>query len=386
MAPESSDTESLDSVPWELVARHLSGDCSPDEKARLQKLLDADPQLSYLIAFLQDAASSSRECRDGLNTESALLAVRERMKLMGRLTVSESETVNRTFNGTPNGAVRNLSQRATAATPIKRSRVLVFAFAATALIAVGIALWPTISRLGEDNFAITPSQLYATAPLQTDSVTLLDGTQLFISPGSTIHIDSGFNQQHRTVKLDGTARFVVASAGGLPFTVRTDAGDVVDIGTAFVVRTNSDSSVVVSVTQGAVRIVKAAAFASADDDALTARSEATIELYAGDRALLSLSTVTSVNRGGLLPGDTAWTSGRFVYSGTPVKEVIAELERWFGASIVADSAALSAKIQGDVSSETVSEVLNVVAMTIGAQLEQRNGVYYLSAGKDHSAK
>ena len=57
-------------------------------------------------------------------------------------------------------------------------------------------------------------------------------------------------------------------------------------------------------------------------------SDATLVLNAGDIAQVTPSGERRIDRGALLSDELAWTEGRLVFSGLPLRDVIPRIERW----------------------------------------------------------
>jgi len=64
-------------------------------------------------------------------------------------------------------------------------------------------------------------------------MTLLDGTEAWLSPRSVLRISNRFNKKERLVELDGEGYFKVTKNEGKPFIVRTNQHDVKVLGTRF---------------------------------------------------------------------------------------------------------------------------------------------------------
>ena len=63
---------------------------------------------------------------------------------------------------------------------------------------------------------------------------------------------------------------------------------------------------------------------------------------------------------------TAWKEGVLVFDDKPFREAIPMLERWYGVNIkVGSPSILSERFTGEFDTETIQEVLNVLALTHG---------------------
>ena len=90
---------------------------------------------------------------------------------------------------------------------------------------------------------------------QRVSLTLQDGTRIWLNSDSEISFPSFENAASRDVFLSGECYFEVAKDSKKPFTVHTDVYDVTAVGTAFNVRAYAeDESVKTTLIEGEVRV------------------------------------------------------------------------------------------------------------------------------------
>ena len=90
---------------------------------------------------------------------------------------------------------------------------------------------------------------------QRVSLTLQDGTRIWLNSDSEISFPSFENAASRDVFLSGECYFEVAKDSRKPFTVHTDVYDVTAVGTAFNVRAyEGDESVKTTLIEGEVRV------------------------------------------------------------------------------------------------------------------------------------
>lgn len=315
---------------WDVIARHAAGESTADESAAVGAWLSAHPEDARILQLLAEASSRlPHAAAAGVDVEAALARVHERMR-------------------TPSAPVIPLR-------PATRSRrtVLPWAAAAAAVLVVAAGLL----RSGREPGASAP-RVIATAVGQLDSVRLADGSRVVLGPSSEFTIAAGYARGRREVQLRGTAYFEVRHDASHPFTVRGGDAVITDIGTAFTVRADDADGVDVSVHEGSVRVRGAAG-----GDAV---------LAAGDAATLQQSGTLAVTRAGASDDDLAWTRGRLVFRETSLARVRADLRRWFGVVlVVSDSALANRHLTASFQKETRRQVLDVIALALGATYEMR---------------
>jgi len=156
-------------------------------------------------------------------------------------------------------------------------------------------------------------QEFVTGPSDLRAITLDDGTLIRLGPKSDLRVFP----QVREVWLEGRAEFSVARVAGRWFTVHTRAGDIVDLATRFVVRTERTTTQV-TVFEGRV------AMSAAGD---------TVEVGVGDLGTVVGGTRPSVIRVASARLADEWIRAGLVFENSPLTQVAAQLEAGYGARI-----------------------------------------------------
>ena len=302
---------------WALIARYYAGETTPAEAARVQAWLNRN---------------------DDIDVEAALQRVHQRMDAP----ISLAAHRRRPFF-----------------TPM---RALAAAAAIAAIALVGV--------LRERDVADTPTlaaaQVVRTGLGQRDSISLADGTRIIVAPGSRLEIAAGYGATDRRIKLDGEALFSVVHDEAKPFTIETSGALIRDLGTVFTVR-SQDDDVVVAVAEGTVELRS------------SRTPDVAVLLQPGDRGVVRGGRAAEVERG-VVPADDddAFARGALVFRDAPISEVQATLERWYGIELEIDHPALSTRhITATFDREPIQEIVKVIALALGARVEQRDTVYLL---------
>jgi transmembrane sensor len=320
---------------WEAIARHLTGESSAAESAAVVAWLSAHPDEARAFAEIVESSAQLRAVA-AVDVESALTRVHERMRQAGMPVI-------------PLRPAARSARRAYAAWGL--------AAAAVVLFAVGI-LRP------RRDVAPAATRMLATSVGEVDSTRLEDGTRVVLGPLSELRIDARYADGRREVELRGTAFFAVTHDTRHPFTVRTHGVVITDLGTKFTVRGDGADGVDVSVTEGAVRV--------------QADGGPRADLRAGDRAMLASSGALDVQRAIDSEEDAAWTRGRIVFREAPVSRVRSELRRWYGVEfLLTDSTLASRHLTAAFTKETRQQVLDVIALALGASYDVRGDTVIL---------
>ncbi|MFJ2995371.1 FecR domain-containing protein [Pandoraea sp. NPDC087047] len=155
----------------------------------------------------------------------------------------------------------------------------------------------------------------STGPGERRTITLADGTVVTLNTATAI--DIAFDERARRIRLRGGEIEVRTAKDplGRPFLVNTRLGQIMPIGTRFVVRDVADraDAITVGVTEGAVRISPIS-------------SAQTIRLSASEQASFSATGIDAVAP--LDPSSNSWLDGMLIAHRMPLPAFIAELSRY----------------------------------------------------------
>jgi ferric-dicitrate binding protein FerR (iron transport regulator) len=188
---------------------------------------------------------------------------------------------------------------------------------------------------------------------QIGIVTLRDGSKVRLAPESKLTIPSAFGDRFRAVKLEGTATFTVAK-GSAPFAVLARNAMIVATGTVFTVRAYpGDSSVTLVVDEGAVEVKNGEA-----KTPVAVGGSLVIGARAGSRP-------ASVEERADAEG---WKTGTFSIVGRPLRDVLPELHRWYGLTVlVPDPANLDRPVTVRASLDSTRQALKGIEKSTGLQ-------------------
>jgi transmembrane sensor len=339
-------------VDWEALARYLAGESPPAEAESVRAWLAAEPGRQALYGGLDDALGRLAFAPPAdLDVEAALRRTRERMRETPVIPLAPR-------------AARKTGWAAAWSSPALRAAAAVVLLVGGALLA-----WTLRERGGAGGPGLA-ARSYATAAGERDSLRLPDGTRVLLGPGSRLEVAAGYGERTRDVALSGEALFDVPHDDARPFTVRAGSALVRDLGTVFGVRSDDAGAVRVVVTRGAVQLRPAGAAADTG-----------VVLLRGDRGVLPPAGRARAERAAAREDDLAWTRGRLVFRDAPVERVAADLRRWYGVELrVADPALAGRRLTASFAGESREQVLRVVALALGAELELRGDVATLRAG------
>jgi len=166
---------------------------------------------------------------------------------------------------------------------------------------------------------------------EVQAFALTDGTRVYLNTDTAIAVD--FTDRERRIRiLRGEAFFDVAKNAARPFVVDDGVLTATAIGTQYAVRSATRAlDADVQVEEGKVEVRSA-------DQQLLVEAGFAVNITARGAMTVSPSDVADA---------TAWRNGRLIFSGRPLREVLATLGRYrHGRIVILDDAAAAQKVSG----------------------------------------
>lgn len=229
-----------------------------------------------------------------------------------------------------------------------------WAVAASMVVAVALGL-----RFGPALFTGPEPVQYAAAG-EGRTLTLEDGSSVQLDVASRFTVSLGRKQ--RSLELqEGRALFEVAHDAARPFVVRVGGGSVTALGTRFQVR-HEGGRITITLIEGSVAVARQAGQASG-----TQR----IRLQPGEQLSWSGDSADWTLR----PADTeaalGWTRGRLIFRGTPLAEVVAEVNRYSARKLVLTDSSLAAlPVHGNFVAGDAGRVIAALGAVLPVRMEE----------------
>jgi ferric-dicitrate binding protein FerR (iron transport regulator) len=311
------------------ILRYVSGESSLAESQQIEDYLAADPDLAASIAELRAAWSSPPPSTPSWQKADVWHRISAEIR-PSRL-----------------------------AKPTRRWQWPV-AIAATLVLATGISIYQALRPVAPE-LPISWREV-TTARAQQAVLDLADGSRVTLAAATTLKIPSNFTTR-REIQLVGRAHFEVKHDTTRPFLVHTKTATTEDIGTAFVITAYPESKKTqVVVTDGAVALRQlASAGASAPTKPL-------LTLSKGDVATLDSSGTATLTRNAALAPYLSWTKGILTIDNTPLRDAIADIERWYDIDIrLADRGLGDRRVTAQLRSEPASRAAERLALILGVR-------------------
>lgn len=347
--PTSPD-HSEPSIDWETLARYLAGECSAPESEHIARWLEEHRADAALLQALDNAmAGLALHDTPEIDVEAALSSVAARR--------DAADPVEDTIPL----AIPHRRHRSRRTAPVWRA-VTFLAAAAAVVVAARLLLQRNEGPIfaGQSGMA-GRARSFATAVGKRDSVRLSDGSRITLGPASKLTVAAAYGQRVREVELHGEAYFDVVHDTTRPFVVRAGDATIRDVGTSFVVRSDSGSRVRVVVTSGSVLL-------------RPKQGSMTAVLNAGDIGVVMDSATVTSRHGQSTSPYLAWMRDSLVFREAPLSEVSSELRRWYGVALRVDDSSLARQhLTMTFSGDSLDVVLRVIALNLNRAEVVRHG-------------
>lgn len=257
----------------------------------------------------------------------------------------------------------------------KRFKWTVVAAASTILLLLSVSLlvyrFGVKKEMGDSPSPDLSSVVVQTTVAQRKAITLPDGTQVWLSPSSSIQYPSVFNGTNREITLNGEAFFDVAHDSSHPFVITSENIRTTVLGTSFNLQAyDNQNKIAVTVVTGKVKI---------SHMNLRQHKEEHIEVSANQKAefdkstdLLSKEETDQVAAPNMLKRKT----GEFVYKNEPLYKLMEDMEEYFGIRINVGDQIKNCKVVASFSvTDNPENVLEVIAIAINGRLSGDNRQY-----------
>jgi transmembrane sensor len=287
-------------------------------------------------------------------------------------------------------------------------RALVVLRGRPSIWAAGAAIAGAIGAFGV--WMLMPSTHFATGVAEVREFRLSDGSEVTL--GARTSIDLAFrDNERRVIMSEGEAFFSISKNPARAFVVVVGEKEVRVVGTKFEIR-RRDAGVRVAVVEGTVEVMQSPT-ASVTTVPRSARSHAgaahpaTVTLsdgasatlpdtevgeQPGERVLIAGQQVTATMAGPIPDPQSmprgepaAWRHGRLVYVDAPLREVVADANRYSNESIaIGDERTANLRVSVTYPSNRIGEMLSALSRSLSIDIERPAAGGIVLTSKDRS--
>ena len=362
--------------PLELLEKYLSGNASPEERAKVEQWYASFEEKKAAMGEGDDLNAIRekmyRKIADELNLQEPVIPFYR--KLNFRLTAaaililligsyfifSTQQKTNTISSATAKPLLKN-----DITPPASNKATLILADGKT--IELDSSANGTLAVQGKINIVKQNDGLIAytgkpgdkisyntlTVPRGSKPMKLLlaDGSEVWLNVASSVTYPTAFVGRERRVEVTGEVYFEVAKNKEMPFIVKklNDDVEVKVLGTHFNVNTYEDEQdIKITLLEGAVNVSKG------NTGAL---------LKPGEQARVSRADKISIMSNEDIEEVMAWKNGRFYFDGADIKTIMRQVEKWYNVDIAYEATipySFVAKISRNVN---VSDLFKILELT-----------------------
>lgn len=241
-------------------------------------------------------------------------------------------------------------------------------------LAASVALLVGLAGLIQHNYFSQHETTIAAGNTQK-LVVLPDSSHVWLNKGSMLTYADDFNGKTREVQLQGEAFFDVHRNPERPFLINTGESQVKVLGTSFNLRAYpQEKQIELAVATGKVSFT-------------ATEGTATALVTPGYAASLNLSSKAIAKQRLNDQNAWAWQSGRLQFASQPLKEVVPDLERYYGVDLQLQNTQMGeCRFTGNFQKAKLEEVLQVLAATLQLKYQKQEKQKYILTGPGCSEK
>ncbi len=273
--------------------------------------------------------------------------------------------INTLWQQLPNPLLADRQRRLALAAKRKRAawarRGAGLAAAASLVLAVMAGFYP--------DYLHYPAADYRTRIGEQTSITLADGSIAHLNTDTAIDVSIS-DSQRRVVLLRGEAEFEVAHDASKPFRVASGNTSTEALGTRFVVRYDGSDGGRVTLLQGKVRVSRPSLHGAQTDSAI---------LQPGQQLAFDSQAFNPPNSVELSNAD-AWRRGRLLMNFVPLKQVIAEVNRYRRSQIrLLDDSLAEKEVNIAVDIQQIDAWLQALQLTLAIKIVEAGPLVFLQS-------
>ncbi|WP_080905387.1 FecR family protein [Parabacteroides sp. Marseille-P3160] len=288
----------------QLLIRFLTHCCTPDELEQISRFISEKKENAEHLFEVEQLWSLKKEIRFS-----------DKKKL--------DEAYHRFLSSLESSDDKSTSMNV----PKRKSRRL-FAVSLSLAASLLIILFLSIKLYQKDTSYSMVANIVEVPIGQRASLTLSDGTKVWLNAGSRLVYPSQFSSKTRTVELEGEGFFEVTKNEKVPFIVHSSDIDVKVLGTVFTMKAYPEEEVSVTLSEGKVELLS-------EDKVLCALQPREQAVYVKTNKMLSIQKevdTESIN---------SWINGGFAFYRQRLDVITRALERQFGVTITITDSALA---------------------------------------------
>jgi ferric-dicitrate binding protein FerR (iron transport regulator) len=379
---------------WFLIARHLSGEISPEESITLHELLKKHPDKHQLFDILQSYFVLPNDATEAIADSSM------DDELRFRRIIEHGEDLP------------DLTAAPGINPEIKRNRFIFWRYAAAVgcfAIIAGLCfnyfrpLKPKTETIKPkvENITTRGNEFISRSGARTKLI-LPDGSQVWLNAGSKLNYSNAYNETLREVDLEGEAYFDVVKVSGRPFIVHASSLNIRAVGTAFVVKSYpQDETIEATLLRGIIEVTRKdlpdgpKVILKPNEKLIFSKQlETEVLRHTNDSSSRPAKAIGKISVAAIpisIPDsnkeETSWVYNRLVFDGDSFQELAIKMERWYNVKIIFNSKELLRyRFKGAFENETIREALDALELTAPFSYTIKNNVINIYTAETNPRK
>jgi transmembrane sensor len=232
---------------------------------------------------------------------------------------------------------------------------------AAALLPLILSLWLFIGHKKSGDFIIYKTES------ETREIVLSDNSRVWLNRNSSLKVPHKFKKNSRSIELTGEAFFEIHRDESRPFSILAGKTITKVLGTSFNIYHNTVSNKVdVTVKTGRVAFYKNNLFSK---KIILMPND--IGQYDPQTKSIHFSTNKNLNF-------LSWKTGVLTFYDTPLIQVCMQLSKHYQKEVKITKSAADLTLTGEFQNETLQDVLNTIALTLGLKVKNSDNLIILS--------
>ncbi|HVM87319.1 MAG TPA: FecR family protein [Puia sp.] len=357
---------------WNLIAKKLSGESSPEELRELEDLLRKSPELHYPMQTIMDIwnieTGGAME-----NIYDKFYKHTDRMRELG--VDYDPEIIN----------IQDTNEEKVVVP--KNNRTVLWGVlglvAAVLLVFFGVRFSANKNILTDAGEIQQVAKAFSEVSTKNGSKTNLilpDGTKVWLNAGSKLTYDSFYGKKIREVSLSGEGFFDVVKNKEKPFIIHASSINIKVLGTEFNVRSYpNDKTTEASLIRGSIEvtfknkpakkvILKPNEKIVVENINLKEREVVAVEHNSSPKVNdladdVAIKNLTYEHKTGAII-ETSWVDNRLIFQDESFEDIAKQLERWYGVFITFQNEQLKENhLTGSFKNETIRQALDALKFT-----------------------
>ena len=308
-----------------IIHKYITNEASKEELKQLNNAIKHDIDLQKQVVFYKTLNNRIINMNNEIDTDKAWETIRQRI-------------IN-----------KNSNQH-------KSNKIISLRWAALVLLIIGLGSLLYLFKFSNNN------QIITNAHKLNNSISLPDGTEVYLNYQSSINYPNKFDKNKRVVSVTGEAYFNVTHNASKPFIIKLNDSQIEVLGTSFNVKSRK-SVCNVYVTTGKVKLT-------------SKYNNKFVHILPGEVGIINKNRIYVVRNTN--ENILAWKSNSLQFKNTPLISAFETIEKAYNIKITIDNGAIAnRRITTIFNNVNDKNIIKIICKTFGLSYKQTGNKYYV---------